>query len=153
MSDSHDEHDASWLTDQIKAAVADAGQRLADAGPVEQAQPGRDGAIGQLRELLVRQLDAGLEGQCGHLPPRVAQPVHWLPAIPNLWHCDACAQRLIDEWLKVDYHKCDLCWRRLSDEPHSVLVETTVGHALIHAVTCSGCAPGDHGPCPHCGPA
>jgi hypothetical protein len=72
--------DASWLTDQIKAAAADASQRLASSGPVQHVQPGRDRAIGQLRELLLRQLDAGLEGQCGHLPPRVIQRVHWLPA-------------------------------------------------------------------------
>ena len=90
---------------------------------------------------MLRQLDAGMEGHCGHLHPRVAQPVHWLPAVPNLWQCDSCAKMLVDEWLRLDYHKCDLCQRSLDGEPAPVLVETTAGMVIIHAVTCAACAP------------
>ena len=48
---------------------------------------------------------------------------------------------LVDEWLRLDYHKCDLCQRSLYGEPAPVLVETTAGMVIIHAVTCAGCAP------------
>jgi hypothetical protein len=131
--------EAPWLTDQIRAAVADARQRVADGGPVH---PAHDiPAVDRLRELLLRQLAAGLEGQCGHIPERAVQPVHWLAAVPNLVQCDACAQMITDDWLRLDYHQCDLCQRSLSDEPASVLVQTAAGVFIITAVTCTACAP------------
>jgi hypothetical protein len=133
---------ASAFEDQVKAAAADARQRFAAGGPTQEVPAGGIAAIDTLIEMLERQLGEGFDGNCGHLQYRDAQPVHWLPAIPRLWHCDACAQMLVDEWLREDYHRCDLCRRSLAGEPTSALVEAPAGMVIIHAVACASCAPG-----------
>lgn len=139
---------AGWLTDQIRAAEADARRELARAGGVQHAPAHTEPAIDRLKERLGAQIDAGFYGDCGHFQPRAAQPVHWVPAIKDIWQCAACAKLLVDEWLREDYDRCDLCGRVLTQVDQDVitteqrsLFECTAGVVIIHAVLCARCLP------------
>jgi hypothetical protein len=145
----HSEHtpgQADWLTDQIRAAEADARRELARSGGIQHAPAGTEPAVDRLKERLGAQLAAGFYGDCGHFEPRVAQPVHWVPAVKDVWQCGPCAKLLVDDWLREDYDRCDLCQRALSHGDQGVitteertLFECTAGVIIIHAVLCAEC--------------
>jgi hypothetical protein len=140
-ADSMTDNDMS-LTDQVRAASDDARQRLL-AGPGGPARENTDDefpSVTRLREMLRAQLAAGFYGDCGHFRPRAAQVVNWFPAIRDVWQCDPCAQLIIDDWLRQDYSRCDLCHASL-DDLAPVLIHQTAGMVIIHAVLCASCAP------------
>jgi hypothetical protein len=129
----------TWLADQLKAASEDARGQLRAGGAVSEAAPGSAAArFGELLKTLLT--SAPFEDTCGHIPRRSAQPVHWIPAVRTLWQCGSCAEQMLDDWIRVDYWRCDLCGRDIaSTHPAPSLVHTTWGLVTIHGVACAAC--------------